>query len=97
VSDAPELRGSGWRQDFARAELMRLHSDDLLAEALDCNRRNDPDRLRAILAEHSVVLANMRELRREQILRELEPPAPRLPWWRRLFGAHARNQKQGRP
>lgn len=64
-----------------RAQLVMLEVNRLVAEGRRCS---DRERIRAIAAELDVLSTSLYEIRREQLLAELEreqAPAPRRRWW----------------
>lgn len=67
---------------LARAGLVKLEIDQLAAEARTCS---DPDRLRVIAQEIEVRHASMVEIRRQQLLDQIDRanPKPKKRWWRR--------------
>ena len=52
-----------------RAELAKLRMDELLSESRTCR---DPVRAEAIAAESEIVLQSLRDIRREQLLADVE-------------------------
>jgi hypothetical protein len=74
--------------------MVRVHlaNNRVQALAAEARRCNDPERLRAIGDEIDLILANMRELREEQLIAQLRKPTaagarPRRRWWRRRRSA----------
>ena len=67
-----------------RAELAKLRMDELLSESRTCR---DPVRAEAIAAEAEIVLQSLRDIRREQLLADVErygkkpTPSPHRSFW----------------
>jgi hypothetical protein len=70
---------------LARAQLVKLEVDRLAAEAAVSS---DLDRIQAISAEMDVLYASLLEIRREQLVEQVErsQPKPKRSWWERLLG-----------
>lgn len=67
-------------QVLARIQLVKLEVDALVSEARTCN---NPERLRAIGDEVEIRLESMREIRRQQLERQIiTPKKQQRPWWR---------------
>lgn len=67
---------------LARAQIVQLEVEKLMDEA---DRTTDLARLEAIADEMIVRLDSVREIRREQLEEQLDPPTKpkRRRWWRR--------------
>ena len=65
---------------MARAQLIQLEVNRLVREAE--RLRDDAGRLTAIREEMELLLQSLEEIRREQLLEEINPPK-RKRWWQR--------------
>lgn len=65
---------------LARVQLIKLEVDELADEARTCS---DPERITVIRQEIEVRHASMVEIRRQQLLDQIERANPKKRWWRR--------------
>lgn len=82
------------RVRLVRAELGQLRMTEIVTEAREAAAAGDEQRVAALEAESRLILQNLREIRREQLMADLvrNEQAARSrsvcgrPWWRRLLG-----------
>lgn len=75
------------RERLIRAELAMLRMNEIVDEARAAAREGNDDRIDALVAESKIILASMREIRREQLVEDAQrvsrtPIRSNTPRWR---------------
>ena len=82
---------------WARIQLAQLRMNEITTlEAPAAAAAGDLERLKALRAEVEVIYASVAEIRREQLMEEIEPPrVKRRGWFARLFAGSREGERHG--